>query len=106
MHTLDPGASDGELLEAVLTWIRLLAADEYAGAGAFLKPHPDPHYRFTPEELRVYGAWEPGPAGRTMRVTSPDTAMRDRLARVEISRRTTCCRISRSTCRSTAPGAT
>ncbi|WP_433462420.1 hypothetical protein [Spirillospora sp. CA-128828] len=94
MRTLDPGASDEEILDAVLEWVRLLAADDYAAADAFLKPHPDPHYRLTPQQLRTYianyGAWESDingiAAGRTMRVTSPDTATGDYPTRIEIWR--------------------
>ena len=90
MRTLDPGASDEEILGAVLEWVRLLAADDYAAAAAFLKPHSDPRYRLAPEELRAYianyGAWEPDAAGRTMRVTSPDNAKGDRPGRVQIWR--------------------
>ncbi|GAA3850044.1 hypothetical protein [Streptomyces sedi] len=89
MHTLAPGASDEEILDAVFEWVRLLAVDDHAAANTFLAPHPDPRYRLTPEELRAcianYGAGEPV-HGRTTRVTSPDTATGDHPTRTQIWR--------------------
>jgi hypothetical protein len=95
MHALPRGASDEQVLNAVVEWVRLLAADDFEGAESFLYPHPFPSHRFTPGELRTwishYGAWDSDAstiaAGRTMRVTSPDAATGDHPSRTaEVTR--------------------